>query len=157
MACPPSAMPTPVQSMYVVDPDSHRLRMAIEVDPDGWLDEEIEPMLANLVRTLAAQGARMGLAVSVDSSFVLRTGGAQAPYEIDEIGTSELLSPHPLHPAPDRLLDAVRRWLEEMGKQEQAFLAMAMMPRRAPEIVGLAKNARITVRQGGVEPEAGGF
>lgn len=61
-----SAMSTLVQSIYLVDPRTRRLRMAIEVDADGWLEEEVEPMLANLVRTLDANGAGLALAVSVD-------------------------------------------------------------------------------------------
>ena len=151
-----SAMSTLVQSIYLVDPRTRRLRMAIEVDADGWLEEEVEPMLANLVRTLDANGAGLALAVSVDSSFVLRAGGGEARYEIDEIDTSELLSPHPLHPDPRRLLEAVKKWLQELAVGGREFMTMARLPRRAPEIVGIADGAVLAVRPGAVDPEAAG-
>jgi len=150
-------MSTLVQSIYVVDPGTRRLRMAIEVDADGWLEEEIEPMLANLVRTLAANNAGLGVAVSVDSSFVIRAGGGEVPYEIDEIDTSELLSPHPLHPDPKRLLEAVRQWLLDLGQGRREFMTMARLPRRAPEIVQIAGGAELSVRPGAVDPEVVGL
>lgn len=147
-------MSTLVQSIYVVDPRTRNLRMAIEVDADGWLEEEIEPMLANLVRTIDAHGAGLALAVSVDSSFLLRAGGDETPYEIDEIDTSELLSPHPLHPDPARLLEAVRSWLLELAQGGHAFLSLARLPRRAPEVVQIASGAELSVRPGAVDPGA---
>jgi hypothetical protein len=147
-------MSTPVQTVYAVDPATRKVRAVMQVDPDGWLDAEIEPMLASIVRASNAAEVKLALAISIDSSFVLRSNPSTEQFEIDEIETSELLSPHPLHPDPTRLIDAVLRWCKDVDAADKDFMRMAQLPKRAPEVVALMRGARIETREGAARTKA---
>lgn len=124
----------------------------VQVEADGWLDAEIEPMLAGLVRACEAARVPLALAVSVDSCFVIRRNPASAQFEIDEIETSEMMSPHPLHPDGARLTEAVLRWCEQAAKGEAHFLAMAQLPRRISELGAIMRGVELKTRPGAAEP-----
>jgi hypothetical protein len=147
-------MPCPVQTLYAIDPASRGVRAVIQVEADGWLDAEVEPMLAAMVRATEPTQLALALAVSLDSSFMLRRRAGHGSCEIDELETSELLSPHPLHPDPSRLMDCVLRWCTQAGLASPSFMAMARMPKRAPEIVALLSGAELAIRDAAAEPLA---
>ena len=145
-------MPTQVQTVYAIDPASRNVRAVLQVDADGWLDAEIEPMLGQVVRACQATGVAVALAVSIDSAFVVRKGASTTQFEIDEIETAELISPHPLHPDPSQLTEAVVRWCKALARGERGFLAMARLPKRVPELVELLSGTQLTTRDGAAEP-----
>lgn len=143
-------MALPTRSIYALDPDTQKVRLVVQVTPDGWYDDELEILFAGLIPVLGSAGIPIALMVSQEGSFLLRRDDKGAHFDIDEIDTSEVVGPFALDSDPAKLFDTVERWVNEVAEHWQQFVPTTTLPKRVPEIVPLIVGAKIKARDGSI-------
>lgn len=150
-------MPTPTQSLYAVDPRSQKVRLVMQISPEGWeSDLDIEAALGSVIPILDSADISVALLVSSDSTFIVRRADKSRQFEVDEIATSEALAPLPMPDAPAALAASVETWVRRVAEDWQQFVPDTSLPKRLPEIVPLIVGSELRVRDGAIGlPEPG--
>lgn len=136
-------------TLYAIEPRSQRVRLVVQVTPEGWADEStIEATLGGLISVLNRASIQVALVVGARSTFVVRRRDKVAGFDVDELATSEALAPLPVSDDPSALLEVVSAWIDRVATDWQRFVPSTSLPKRVPEIVPLIVGSEIRVRDG---------
>ena len=145
---PPMTHPT--RSLYAIDPDSQKVRLVVQVTPDGWSEDELEQLFAGLVPVLGSAGISIAIVMSAESAFIVRFDEKSNHFDIDEVEPAEVVGPYELDADPAKLFDTVSKWFHEVAKHWQDFVPQTTLPKRVPEIVPLIVGAKLRDRDGSI-------
>ncbi len=150
-------MALPTQTLFAVDPRTQKVRLVVQVTPEGWEHGgELEDVLSEMIPVLNHAGIRAALLVSLDTTFLIRRDERSPQFEIDELSTSEAFSPLPVPADASALVGLVESWVGKVASDWRQFVPESSLPRRVPEIVPLVVGAEIRWREGAIGlPESG--
>jgi len=143
-------MALPTRSIYALDPATEKVRLVVQVTPEGWYDDELDILFAGLIPVLGTAGIDIALVVAQEGSFLLRRDEKAAHFDVDEIDTAEVVGPFPVDPDPAKLFDTVERWVKQVASDWQQFVPTTTLPKRVPEIVPLIVGAKLKTRDGSI-------
>lgn len=143
-------MPRPTRSIYAVDPDSQKVRLVLQVTPDGWSEEQLDKLFGGLIPVLGDANIPVAIVVSHSTAFTIRFESRSKHFDIDEVDPAEVLAPIPLDPDPENLFDSVRAWAHSLADDPEGFAPKASLTKRLPEIVPLITGAKLRDRDGSI-------
>jgi len=143
-------MAHPTRSLYAIDPDSQKVRLVLQVTPDGWSEVELEQLFAGLVPVLGTAGIPIAVVLSTSAAFIIRFDAKANHFDIDEVDPAEVVGPYELEADPTKLFDTVSKWVHEVAQHWQDFVPQTSLPKRVPEIVPLIVGAKLRARDGSI-------
>lgn len=150
-------MPIPTRSIYALDPHTQKVRLVVQVTPEGWEHgEELEDEIGGIVPVLDSAAISVALLVSPDATFLIRRDEKSRQFEVDELDTAEAIAPLPLPSEPSNLFAAVETWVRRVAEDGQPFVSETRLPKRVPEIVPLIVGSELRVRDGSIGLPDGG-
>ncbi len=143
-------MPFPTRSLYAIEPTSQKVRLVVQVTPDGWSEDELESTLAGLIPILGSAAIPVAILLSSSNAFVIRFDDKTSHFDVDEIDASDAVAPLPLGSDPSTLFDTMSQWLHKVADDWQDFVPQTALPKRVPEIVPLIVGAHLRERDGAI-------
>lgn len=142
---------TTTRSLYALDPVTQKVRLVIQVSPLGWEDgAELEEALGGLIPVLSSAGIAVALLFGPDATFVVRRDEKSPQYEVDELETTEALSPLPYSGDGASLFATVESWVSRVAEDWRQFVPETALPKRVPELVPLIVGSVRRAREGSI-------
>ncbi len=143
-------MPQATRSIYALAPASQKVRLVLQVSPNGWSDEELEKLFAGLIPVLGNAAITITIVLSANTAFVVRYDDKSQHFDIDEVDVAEVLSPVEVADDPSQLFDCAKHWLEKLVAGAEPFVSAAALPKRVPEMMPLLAGAQLRDRAGSI-------
>jgi hypothetical protein len=143
-------MPLPTRSLYAIDPSSQKVRLVVQVTPDGWSEDELETTLASLIPILGSAAIPIAILVSSSTAFVIRFDDKTSHFDVDEVDTADVVAPLPLGSDRSTLFDTISQWFHQVANHWQDFVPRTTLPKRVPEIVPLIVGSHLRERDGSI-------